>query len=206
VLFSELTLENLASRVARELIEEDDLARDLESGEVLPDPDLEVVLAWAGGGDDDERLEPLAEPVVVDPDRGDRGAFCPWPPLYDLALGGVMKIFGDVTWVPPVFFALFVAGVTAAMMRFGTIAAAIAGARGPGTWPASVRRRIARRSRSSRIAITYFRLVPVASRNAAGVKGATPARARARADSSRYVPKAHARSSSRIGRSPTTLG
>jgi len=38
------------------------------------------------------------------------------------------------------------------------------GARGPGTCPSAVRRRIARRSRSSRMAITYLRLVPVASR------------------------------------------
>ena len=45
-------------------------------------------------------------------------------------------------------------------------------ARGPGTWPASVRRRIPRRSRSVRMAMTYLRLVPVASRNAAGVSGA----------------------------------
>ena len=44
-------------------------------------------------------------------------------------------------------------------------------ARGPGTWPAAVRRRIPRRSRSSRMAITYLRLVPVASRKAAGVSG-----------------------------------
>ena len=45
-------------------------------------------------------------------------------------------------------------------------------ARGPGTWPSGVRRRIPRRSRSSRMAITYLRLVPVASRSAAGVSGA----------------------------------
>ena len=38
------------------------------------------------------------------------------------------------------------------------------GAFGPGTWPSGVRRRMARRSRSSRMAITYLRLVPVASR------------------------------------------
>lgn len=62
-----------------------------------------------------------------DTDRGDRGAFCPWPPLYDLTLGGVMKVFGGVAWAPPIFFALFVAGVTAAMMRFGALAAATAG-------------------------------------------------------------------------------
>lgn len=62
-----------------------------------------------------------------DPDRGDHGAFCPWPPLYDLTLGGVQRLFGDVTYVPPIFFALFVAGVTAAMSRLGAIAAATAG-------------------------------------------------------------------------------
>ena len=50
-------------------------------------------------------------------------------------------------------------------------------ARGPGTWPSGVRRRIPRRSRSSRIAITYLRLVPVASRRAAGVSGARAASA-----------------------------
>jgi len=62
-----------------------------------------------------------------DADRGDRGEFCPWPPLYDLAAGGVMRVFGGVVYVPPIFFAFFVAAVTAAMWRFGTIAAATAG-------------------------------------------------------------------------------
>src|SRR5262245_32889460 len=64
--FSELTFENLASRVARELIQEDDLARNLVAGEVLPDPVLELVLARAGPADHHERPEPLAEIVVVD--------------------------------------------------------------------------------------------------------------------------------------------
>ena len=49
-------------------------------------------------------------------------------------------------------------------------------ARDPGTWPSGVRRRTPRRSRSARIAMTYFRLVPVASRNAAGVRGEVAAR------------------------------
>ena len=62
-----------------------------------------------------------------DPDRGERGEFCPWPPLYDLTLGGIMRLAGDVTYVPPVFFALFVAGVSVAMLRFGQIAAVTAG-------------------------------------------------------------------------------
>src|SRR3954454_777977 len=68
--FSELTLQNLASRVARELIEEHDLARNLVAGEVLPDPFLEVVLARTVRPDHDERLEPPAELVVRDADRG----------------------------------------------------------------------------------------------------------------------------------------
>ncbi len=62
---------------------------------------------------------------------------------------------------------------------------AATGALGPGTWPSGVRRRMARRSRSSRIAITYFRLVPVASRKAAGVRGRSLAIARALAARSR---------------------
>src|SRR4051794_23282889 len=73
--FSELTLENLASRVARELIEEHDLAWNLVAGEVLLHPGLEVVLARTrrarAPADHDERLEALAELVVVDADRGD---------------------------------------------------------------------------------------------------------------------------------------
>ena len=43
---------------------------------------------------------------------------------------------------------------------------------GPGTWPSGVRRRIAAPIEVPRIAITYLRLVPVASRSAAGVSGA----------------------------------
>src|SRR4051794_34714250 len=67
--FGELTLENLASRVARELIEEHDVARNLVAGEVLLDPFLQVVLARTVRPDDHESLEPLAELVVVDADR-----------------------------------------------------------------------------------------------------------------------------------------
>src|SRR4051794_603212 len=68
--FGELTLEDLASRVAWELIEEHDLARNLVAGEVLPDPVLEVVLARRFGSDDHECLQALAELLVVDADRG----------------------------------------------------------------------------------------------------------------------------------------
>ena len=56
-----------------------------------------------------------------------------------------------------------------------------------GTWPSGVRRRMPRRSRSSRIAITYLRLVPVASRYVAGVSGAVDAMTSACAARSRYV-------------------
>ena len=62
-----------------------------------------------------------------------------------------------------------------------------AGAFGPGTWPAGVRRRIARRSRSSRMAMTYLRLVPVASRQARRGQRLAAASRRAIAASSRYV-------------------
>src|SRR4030095_14643949 len=65
----------------------------------------------------------------------------------------------------------------AADARVGHIPTSTA-ARGPGTWPSGVRRSTPRRPRSSRIAITYLRLVPVASRNAAGVSGAAGAGAR----------------------------
>lgn len=53
-----------------------------------------------------------------DPDRGLGGSFCPWPPLYDLAMGGEARLLGahgirqvlrDVVWVPPLFSSLFAA-------------------------------------------------------------------------------------------------
>ncbi len=71
------------------------------------------------------------------------------------------------------------------------------GARGPGTWPSGVRRRISLRSRSSRIARTYFRLVPVASRRAAGLKGAARACSRATAARRWYAGVDQARSGAR---------
>jgi asparagine N-glycosylation enzyme membrane subunit Stt3 len=63
--------------------------------------------------------------LEFDPDRGEQGAFCPWPPLYDL-LSSVLGPRVSV-WIPPVFFAIFAAAVTLAMFRFGTLAAATAG-------------------------------------------------------------------------------
>jgi asparagine N-glycosylation enzyme membrane subunit Stt3 len=75
--------------------------------------------------------------LELDPDRGEHGAFCPWPPLYDLAAGGIARIFGmrAVFYLPPLGFALFV-GLAAwwAARRFGraaAIAAAVALAASP---------------------------------------------------------------------------
>ncbi|HVS33783.1 MAG TPA: hypothetical protein VMS98_20275 [Thermoanaerobaculia bacterium] len=62
-----------------------------------------------------------------DPDRGEGGAFCPWPPLYDFTLGVVSHMV-NVQWVPPIVFALFAAGVTLVMSRYGWLAGVTAGA------------------------------------------------------------------------------
>jgi asparagine N-glycosylation enzyme membrane subunit Stt3 len=35
--------------------------------------------------------------LELDPDRGVSGAFCPWPPLYDVAAGGVARLLGAST-------------------------------------------------------------------------------------------------------------
>ena len=64
----QLPLQDLARRVAWELVEEHDLARHLEPGEVLLHPVLEVVLGDVTG-DHHEGLEPLAEVGVVDAQR-----------------------------------------------------------------------------------------------------------------------------------------
>lgn len=75
--------------------------------------------------------------LEFDPDRGTHGAWCPWPPLYDLAAGGYAHLLGAATftdvlgrviWLPPVLFALFAAGATylAARAR-GALTGALAG-------------------------------------------------------------------------------
>ena len=55
-----------------------------------------------------------------DPDRGERGAFCPWPPLYDFTAATIARVLGAtaevdvlrrVVWFPPLFTALFIAAV-----------------------------------------------------------------------------------------------
>ncbi len=61
-----------------------------------------------------------------DPDRGENGAFCPWPPLYDFLLGSMNRVL-PVQWFAPLFFAVFAAGVSVAMRRFGALASVTAG-------------------------------------------------------------------------------
>ena len=51
--------------------------------------------------------------LEFDPDRGLGGAFCPWPPVYDLLAGGIVRLFGAdvIIWIPPVVTSLLI-GVT----------------------------------------------------------------------------------------------
>src|SRR3954447_13048852 len=69
---SQLALEDLARRVARQLVVEDDVARDLEAREVLLDERAHVVLRQrVAVVDDDVRRQALAPAVVVDADDRD---------------------------------------------------------------------------------------------------------------------------------------
>lgn len=72
-----------------------------------------------------------------DPNRGVGGAFCPWPPLYDLAAGGAARLAGGTTavesvarasWIPPIVASL-VAAIVAAYLakRVGREAGLLAG-------------------------------------------------------------------------------
>ncbi|MGH9317191.1 MAG: STT3 domain-containing protein [Thermoanaerobaculia bacterium] len=72
-----------------------------------------------------------------DPDRGPRGAFCPWPPLYDLAAGLTARLLGGrssvqvlsrVSWFPPVVSAFAAAFVGSWLTRkVGVSAGLLAG-------------------------------------------------------------------------------
>ena len=72
-----------------------------------------------------------------DPNRGVGGAFCPWPPLYDLAAGGAARLGGGTTavkavarasWIPPIVASLVAALVAAWLARrVGTGAGLLAG-------------------------------------------------------------------------------
>ncbi len=85
---------------------------------------LALALRWRGEippFDDAYHLKRIAYsaahfPRVLefDPDRGERGAFCPWPPLYDVTSAAIFRVFGGVRWLPPIFFSAFAAVVTAA--------------------------------------------------------------------------------------------
>jgi hypothetical protein len=74
-------------------------------------------IAWVAGPSADEapRLTHGLTALDFDVDRGFAGAFCPWPPLYDLAMGTFARIVGlqSILWVPPVALAAF-----AALMAF----------------------------------------------------------------------------------------
>jgi asparagine N-glycosylation enzyme membrane subunit Stt3 len=73
----------------------------------------------------------------LDPDRGERGAFCPWPPLYDFTAATFARVLGAsteidvlrrVVWFPPLFTALFIAAVAGLVARrFGWEAGATIG-------------------------------------------------------------------------------
>lgn len=68
-----------------------------------------------------------------DRDRGTAGAFCPWPPLYDLAMGGIARFAGmeAVLWVPPLLFSLFAALLVFCCGEAGGIVAGVTVALAP---------------------------------------------------------------------------
>jgi dolichyl-diphosphooligosaccharide--protein glycosyltransferase len=65
--------------------------------------------------------------LSFDPDRGLSGAFCPWPPLYDLGAAAIALLAGAssafevlrvIVWIPPVVTSLLI-GVTIAILGRG---------------------------------------------------------------------------------------
>ncbi|HSP35617.1 MAG TPA: STT3 domain-containing protein [Thermoanaerobaculia bacterium] len=75
-------------------------------------------------------------PAVLDfdPDRGLAGAFCPWPPLYDLACAAAARLAGAtgaydvlsvIVWIPPLVASLLVAAVVGLLARARGNAAAL---------------------------------------------------------------------------------
>ena len=80
--------------------------------------------------------------LELDGDRGVSGAFCPWPPLYDVVAGGVARLLGASTdksvcatsvltrivWFPPILFGLFTGiAVFTLARRSGMLEATISG-------------------------------------------------------------------------------
>ena len=71
-----------------------------------------------------------------DPDRGLGGAFCPWPPLYDLGAAAVALLAGArtadevlrlIVWIPPVLSALLVGTVAFVLSRHSALSGALGG-------------------------------------------------------------------------------
>jgi hypothetical protein len=74
--------------------------------------------------------------LEFDRGRGVNGAFCPWPPLYDVAAGGAARLLGAsssadvlarIVWFPPILFALFTAIAVFLLARRSAIVATILG-------------------------------------------------------------------------------
>ena len=63
--------------------------------------------------------------LSFDPDRGLGGAFCPWPPLYDLACATADLSKIRVQWLPPIGFSLFAAALAIAFGPVAGIGAAV---------------------------------------------------------------------------------
>src|SRR4051812_46243402 len=74
--------------------------------------------------------------LEFDVDRGIRGAFCPWPPLYDVVGGGAARLLGAssraevlyrIIWFPPILFALFTGIAVWSLARRSVLVATITG-------------------------------------------------------------------------------
>jgi asparagine N-glycosylation enzyme membrane subunit Stt3 len=74
--------------------------------------------------------------LEFDRDRGISGAFCPWPPLYDVAAGGAARLLGAssspdvlarIIWFPPILFALFTGIAVFVLARRSTLIATMTG-------------------------------------------------------------------------------
>src|SRR2546426_379130 len=60
-----------------------------------------------------------------DRDRGLTGAFCPWPPLYDLACAALSLGGAPLRWLPPIGFSIFAGAVAFALGPVAGIGIAI---------------------------------------------------------------------------------
>jgi asparagine N-glycosylation enzyme membrane subunit Stt3 len=74
--------------------------------------------------------------LEFDRDRGVNGAFCPWPPLYDVTAGGAAQLLGArnaddvltrVIWFPPILFALFTGIAVIILARSSRLVAILTG-------------------------------------------------------------------------------